>query len=186
VNLAADLGCHYISTGLESVPYDPPTYSPFSLRDDVTLRREMISAMRDRDVTISLGEGMLVRAGTDVRNLASDLEVMVELGVPRINTLSLDPDRNRSIDQFGTLAQMALALGMEVTMETSPGFMPADLKAALDVIRQVDQPHFRLLVDIMHVVRGGATPADLEVLDADVIGYVQLSDAPLQSTGLVP
>ena len=185
VELAADLGCHYISTGLGPgpAPFDPPPYAPFSLAEDPGLRREMIAAMSDRDVSISLGEGMLVHPGTDVHDHAPALEIMAELGIDRINTLSLDPDRNRAIDQFGALVEMAAALGMETTLETSPGFTPDDLPTALEILHAVGRADFRLLVDTMHVVRGGASPADVAALDPSLIGYVQLSDVPLVPTG---
>ncbi|WP_205522338.1 TIM barrel protein [Streptomyces sp. S1A1-7] len=179
VALAADLGCRYISTALTSNPYNPSIYPPFSLRDDPTLRREMIAAMRDRDVSISLGEGMVVREGADIQDRVGDLEIMAELGVRRINTVSLDPDLDRSIDQFGILAENAASLGMETTVEASPGLTVPDLPSALDVVRQVGRPDFRLLVDTMHIVRSGSGPDDLARLDPGVIGYIQLSDAPL-------
>ncbi|MFD8219792.1 hypothetical protein ACFV2U_40440 [Streptomyces sp. NPDC059697] len=54
-----------------------------------------------------------------------------------------------------------------------------DLPSALDVIRQVGRPDFRLLVDTMHIVRSGSGPDDLARLDPGVIGYIRLSDAPL-------
>jgi sugar phosphate isomerase/epimerase len=183
VNLAADLGCQYTSTGLTSVPYDPPTYPPFSLRDDPTLRREMIAAMSDRGVSISLGEGMLVRPGKDVSVLHSDLEIMKALGIRRINTLSLDPSPARSVDQFGALAEMASSVGMETTIETSPDYFPPDLPTAREVMGAIGRPDVRLLVDVMHVVRAGGTAADLAALDPECIGYVQLSDVPLTAPG---
>ncbi|QIY75694.2 sugar phosphate isomerase/epimerase family protein [Streptomyces sp. RLB1-33] len=179
MSLAADLGCRYISTALTSNPYNPSIYPPFSLRDDPALRREMLAAMRDRDVSISLGEGMVVRKGADIQDRAGDLEIMAELGVRRINTVSLDPDLDRSIDQFGILAENAASLGMETTVEASPGLTVPDLPSALDVIRQVGRPDFRLLVDTMHIVRSGSGPDDLARLDPGVIGYIQLSDVPL-------
>ena len=181
VNLAADLGCHYISTGLTSIPYDPPTYPRFSLRDDPALRREMVAALRDRGVSISLGEGLLVRNGADVRDLATDLAIMAELGVGRINTVSFDAEFTRSVDQFGVLAEMAAAAGMETTMEFGPGLSGPDLPTALDAVRAVDRPDFRLLIDTMHLVRSGSGADDLVALDPAVIGYVQLSDVPLVS-----
>lgn len=179
VSLAADLNCRYISTALTSNPYNPSIYPPLSLRDDPTLRREMIAAMRDRDVSISLGEGMVVHEGADIQDRVGDLEIMAELGVRRINTVSLDPDLARSIDQFGIVAQTAASLGMETTVEASPGLTVPDLPSALDVIRRVGRPDFRLLVDTMHIVRSGSGPDDLARLDPGVIGYIQLSDALL-------
>jgi sugar phosphate isomerase/epimerase len=179
VCLAADLGCRYISTGLASYPYDPPIYPPFSLRDDPPLRREMTAAMRDRGVSISLGEGMNVRGGADIRDRGGDLEIMAELGIRRVNTVSLDPDLDRSIEQFGLLAETAASLGMETTLEPSPGLTIPDLPAAVDAVRQVGRADFRLLIDVMHVIRSGSGPADIAALDPGIVGYVQLSDAPL-------
>lgn len=179
VELAADLGCRHISTNLATNPYGKAHYPPYSLRDDVTLRREMIATMRDRDVSISLGEGMIVWAERDIRDSFKDLDVLAELGVRRINSVSFEPDLNRSIDQFGLLAAAAAEMGMEMTIEPCPTLTVSDLPTAIHVIEQVGRPDFRLLVDSMHVIRSGAAPGDFALLDPDMIGYIQLSDAPL-------
>ena len=179
VHLAADLGCRHISTGLASYPYDPPIYPPFSLRDDASLRREMRAAMRERGVSISLGEGLTVRGGADIRDRGGDLEIMAELGIRRVNTVSIDPDLDRGIEQFALLAEAAASLGMETTLEPCPGLAFPDLPTAVDAVRRVDRPDFRLLIDVMHVIRAGAGPPEIAALDPDLISYVQLSDAPL-------
>lgn len=179
VHLAADLGCHHISSGLISIPINPHNYPEWSLRDDPALRRGMIAAMRERDVSISLGEGFSVRAGMDVRDRAADLAQMVELGVRRINTISLDPDLSRSFDQFALLAEMAAATGVETTVEFGPGMTIDSLTTAVSAIRHVGRADFRLLVDTMHLVRSGSTAADIRALDPNMIGYAQLCDVPL-------
>ena len=117
----------------------------------------MIAAMRDRGVSISLGEGFTVRPGLDVcEQRAADLEVMCELGVKRINTVSMDPDLARTFDQFAALAELAPASGVEVTTELVPGLTVADLPTALAAVRHVGRPNFRLLIDTMHLVRSGS------------------------------
>src|SRR5271167_1618441 len=83
VDLAADLGCRYISTFLQGLPLLPLGYPPFSLKDDVALRNSMLAVMNQRGVTISLGDGFLVLPGADMRTLSADLDVMAELCVPR-------------------------------------------------------------------------------------------------------
>lgn len=181
VNLAADLGCQHISTGLTSFGYNPQRYPPFSLRDDVHLRRQMVAAMQERSISISLGEGLTVREGSDVRSYANDLDVFGDLGVKRINTVSMDPDLSRSFDQFGTLAEMAAARGMVTTVELSPSLTVADLETALAAVRHVGRSDFNLLIDTMHLVRSGSTPADIAALDSDLIGYIQVCDAPRAS-----
>jgi sugar phosphate isomerase/epimerase len=180
VNLAADLSCRYISTGLAPMSYNPPGYPKWSLREDPALRREMIAAMRDRDVSISLCEGFGVRVDGDVREYASDLDIVRELGVCRINVASIDRDLQRTLDQFAQLAAMADALGIETVIEIGPGPI-ANLAAALAAVRHVSKPNFRILIDTMHFVRSGSGAADIAALPANVIGYVQLCDAPLRS-----
>ena len=179
VNLAADLGCRHISMALYPFDYNPHDYPRFSLKEDAALRREMVAVMRDRAVTISLGEVFAVRADTEVRDWGADLGAMAELGVHRINTLSLDPDQSRSFDRFAELTEAAAAYGMETTVEFIPGLTVADLPTAIAAVRHVGRADFRLLIDAMHFIRSGSRPENLAAVDPDMIGYVQICDAPL-------
>lgn len=145
--------------------------------------RDVRQALRDHGVGISLGEGYLVRPGAGIRDSAgADLEAMRELDVRRINVVSIEPDFDRNVEQFGALLGMAEALGMEATLEFAPIFGISNLQAALDALQAVGSPNFRLLVDVLHFVRSGATAADLARLDPERVGYVQLCDAPLVSS----
>src|SRR5690242_2279244 len=100
VHLAADLGCRYISTGLNGASLKSLGYPDFSLKDDATLRKDLLTAMAERDVGISLGEGAVIVPEADVSRLAADLDIMAEIGAAQINTLSFDPDRARTFDQL--------------------------------------------------------------------------------------
>jgi sugar phosphate isomerase/epimerase len=179
VHLAADLGCRHIGIALEPMAPNPHHYPAWSLRRDKALRRETVVALRERSVSISLGEGFLVRPGVDIAASAGDLEIMRELGVRRINTLSIESDLPRSYDQFATLVEMADAMGIETVLEFLPMVKISNLDSALAAIRHVGKPSFRLLIDAMHLVRGGGTAADLAALDPNLIGYFQLCDVPL-------
>ncbi|WP_082939888.1 sugar phosphate isomerase/epimerase family protein [Mycolicibacterium peregrinum] len=179
VHLVAELGVSYLSTGLTAMPLESLGYPPFSLRDDAGLRRDMRSAMDDCAVTISLGEGFLIVPGTDCTAFAADLDMMQELGAPRINTLGLDPDCHRTFDQFATLTELAAERGMSTTLEMMPGSVVGDLDTAVAAVRHVGRPDFQLLIDTMHLARSGAGAAQVRALDADVIGYAQLSDSPV-------
>jgi sugar phosphate isomerase/epimerase len=138
----------------------------------------MISALQDRGVSLSLGEGFLVRPGADVRAAAADMDLMLELGVPTVNVLSLEPDRNRGLEQLAAFADMALARRMRATLEFLPGLPIGDLAAAVAAVRAVGGPNFQLLLDAMHVFRSGAQPAQIAALDPALIGYAQLCDVP--------
>lgn len=180
VELARDLGCRYVSTGLRQMNYNPHGYPPFSLEDRTT-RREMIAAMHECGVSLSLGEGFLVRPGADVRETSmANLEAMAELGVKRINSVSFEPDLQRNVEQFGRLAETASMFGIETVIEFVPCFAVADLPTAHRIVRQVGRPDFRLMIDTMHVGRSGATAADLAAIEPALIGHIQLCDAPLK------
>jgi sugar phosphate isomerase/epimerase len=179
VNLAADLDCQHISTIVQGQPLVPLDFPPFSLKD-AALRKELLAAMNDRGVSISLGDGFLVLPGADMCNFCSDLDVLAELGVPRINVVSLDPDLRRTFDQFAALTELGAQRNIETDVEPVPGLTIGDLPTALVALDDVGRPDFRLLIDTMHLVRSGSSAADLSALDPQHIGYAQLNDTTLQ------
>ncbi len=183
VQLAADVGCRHIAIALVAGPYNPHGYQAFSLRDDAGLRRRMLAAMRERDVSISLGEGFTIRPGVDAVSFAADLDTMAELGVARINTVSMDPDLARSLDQFGSLAELAAERGLNTTVEFAPSLTIGTLAAALAAVRHVDRPDFNLLIDTMHFVRAGHTVDDLAAIEPARIVHVQLCDNTVRQRG---
>jgi sugar phosphate isomerase/epimerase len=180
VHLAADLGCRYISTALRARRLESLGYPEFSLKDDVRLRQNLLAAMADRGIGISLGEGMVIKARSDASDLAGDLDVMAELGAAQVNTLSFDPDRNRTFDQLATLTEMAAERGIGTTIEMAPGLTIGDLSTVMAALEHVGRPDLRLTVDTMHWARTGYGAAELRQLEPEKIGYVQLSDTTLK------
>ncbi|MFV8820103.1 sugar phosphate isomerase/epimerase family protein [Haliea sp. E17] len=180
VNLAADLGCPWIATGFSPVVDDVMGFGTWSLRDNPGLRREMLAAMRDRGVSISMGEGFWITPGSDIRDQKASLALWREMDVSRIGTLSFDPDLNRSHDQFAYLAEMAAEQDMDVVLEFVPGLAIADLPGALRARQQVNRDNFSILIDTLHLHRSGSSAADLATLPPGTIGYLQVCDAPLE------
>ncbi len=180
VDVAASLECRYISMFLRGLPSPPSDHPPFSLTRDRALRSDLRAALRHRGVTITLGDGFLVMPGRDIRECAADLDVIAELAIPRINVVSLDPDRDRSFDEFAVLAQLAGQRGIATAVEPVPGLTIGDIPTALAAIAHVGRPDFQLLIDVMHISRSGSTPADLAAIDPNHIGYAQLNDTTRQ------
>jgi sugar phosphate isomerase/epimerase len=180
ITLAADLGCRYISSGLTGFPLPQLGQPEFSLKDDAPLRRDVLAAMDDTGVSIALGDGLLILPGADIGDRAADLDVLAELRVPRVNSVSLDPDRERTFDQLAILAELAAERGMTTTTEPAPGTTVGDITAGLAAVKHVGRRDFQLLIDTMHLVRTGFGAADLAALEPGTIGYAQLSDTTLQ------
>lgn len=142
VELAADLGCRYVSAVVQGAPLVPLGYPPFSLKDDAALRRDVLAAMTHRGVAASLGDGFLVLPGTDTGAFDADLDVLAELGVPRINVVSLDPDVPRTFDQFAVLTDAAAQRGIQTVVEPVPGLTVGDLPTALAAREYVGRTDF--------------------------------------------
>lgn len=180
VDLAAELGCRYVSVAVQGMPLVPLGYPRFSLKEDAGLRKNLVAAMGDRGVSISLGDGFLVLPGADVSALRGDLDVLAELGVPRINVVSVDFDLPRTLDQFAALTEIAAQRNIDTVVEPVPGLTIGDLSAALAAKEYVGRREFRLLIDTMHLVRSGSGATELAAIDADQIGYAQLNDTTLR------
>jgi sugar phosphate isomerase/epimerase len=182
VRLAAEMDCPNVGMALQPMfAENPHNYPKWSLRDDVSLRREMVSAMRDTGVAISVGEGFLAWPHTDVSETAGDLDLMRELGATRVNMMSLDSDFSRAADQCAKFAEMAATRGLEATIEFMPGIMVGDLATAAALVRHAGKSNFTVLVDAMHFFRSGSKLDELKALDPALIGYVQLCDVPVVS-----
>lgn len=178
-HLAADLGCGGIGIGLAATPgYNPDNYPQWSLRDAPALRRELGAVLDGRGVRIGIVEGFAVGAEHDPAAFAGDLDIVRELGADRINVVSLDKDLQRTIDGFAKLTEMAAGRGLLVSAEMGSLGPIGLVEPALAVVRGVALGNFSLLVDAMHFFRLGNTIEDFAAIPPELIGYVQLCDAP--------
>jgi sugar phosphate isomerase/epimerase len=177
VELAARLGCHYVGIGLNSMNYyNPDGFPPWSLRDDLRLRRELSAALVDNDIVPGLCEGFSVQPGLEADSMAADLDLAAQLGCRCINLNSRERDKSRAVQQFAVVAEMARRRNILVTSEI--GMSPlVTLRAGLQLMEQVGSDNFRLLLDSMHFFRMGSSLDDLAA-NPGAIGYVQLCDAP--------
>lgn len=182
INLAADLGCAYISMGLTSFDVNPHGFAPFNLLEDPALQRETKAALRDRGITISLGEGLNLRPGAQASDYAKAQDIFAELGTERINVVGLSPDWEWTIEEIGKTVEMASTRGMKTTTEFIPGLPIGSFEAGARVAQEINNPHFSLVLDTMHFCRSGGTIEQIRAHSPDLIGYVQIADAPLVST----
>jgi sugar phosphate isomerase/epimerase len=180
VRLAGELGCPHVSIGLASIGENLSNSPQWTLRD-ASLRRETAKALGDCGVKIALGEGLIILPGMPAADYAADLDAMAEIGAVRISTLSIDPDRARSLDQIAELAIMAEARGIATVIEFVPIFTISTLDEAVAAVRHVGADKAKILVDTMHVGRSGATAQDLAALEEGMVGNIQLCDVPMRS-----
>ena len=183
VRLAAQLGVSQIGLSPHPITDNPHGFPFWDLRQDRSLMQATKAALAENGVRLSQGEGFLIMAGTEIANSEPTLDLMAELGAPSVNSVIVDQDRSRAIDQFAHFARMAEDRGMAATLEFMPLMWPANLAEALAVLDYSGSQNAKLMIDAMHFYRSGAQTEDLAAIDQSRIGYIQLCDVPMPESG---
>ena len=103
-----------------------------------------------------------------------------EIGVRNALMVSSDPDMDATKRRFEDLCGIADRHGINACFEFLPITEVKSLDQALDILRSVDHPRGKLLVDALHLKRSGGDPSMLEGLPADLFTYAQICDAPAE------
>lgn len=178
VRIAADIGCSHLSFFTQAVDFPGMPPHPPSLFDDAGLRRDMLTALDDHGLSIALidGFGFASAEGAKLDMLRAQLDIVCELGVDKVNTSST-LEWGATIDKVGMLTELVAEYGLILTIEAIPTYTIGDLPAALAVLKEVDRPNLKLLIDTMHIARTGGARLLAEI-DPGLIGYVQICDGP--------
>lgn len=175
IEAAAKAGAQSVAFFPASMDPLPQGHAAFSILDDATLRRDIRSALDATGVRLGMIDGLAVWPGRDVSDYEKGLAGLAEIGVTLANSVSFDA-MDRSIDQFGKLAEMTRAHGIRLIFESCPVLTVRTLAEAKHIAETVGNGA-GVLIDTLHVSRSGE--ADLVAkLDPSLIGYVQICDAP--------
>lgn len=176
--LAAGLGCDFISVNYRGAAnrLTPPTEA--SLRDDAAMRKELTNKVRELGLQIKLVEGFAITDQITADSYLHDLDDVAEMGAASICAVSMDKDFARSCAQFAALAEAGAERGLRVTTELGAGTI-RNITKAQDALGEIRHANFALLIDTMHFFRSGANVADLAALPIDAIAHVQLCDVPM-------
>jgi len=137
--------------------------------------------MADLDVRISDIEVVRIAPETEVASYAALFEVGAELGARRVCVNVDDPERARVVDRFAALCDLAAPFGLSLDVEFMIWRPVARLEDARDVVTAAGRPNGFILIDALHLIRSGGQVSGVAQLDAQLIGSVQLCDAPLAS-----
>jgi sugar phosphate isomerase/epimerase len=119
----------------------------------------------------------------DLDDLRRPLALAAELGARRLSVSGDDADRDRLVERYGRLCDIAAEHGLGVDLEFMRFRIVGTLPQALDIVQRADRANGRLLIDVLHLYRSGGTAQMLADVPARWIGSVQLCDAPRQDPG---
>jgi sugar phosphate isomerase/epimerase/4-hydroxyphenylpyruvate dioxygenase-like putative hemolysin len=175
VEAAADAGYRYVGLRLTRVTQVEPHYP---LATDPALMRT--TKVRLAATGVEVLDIELARIGPDENpdDLQRVLEAGAELGARHVIAQLPDPDRNRKIDRYAQLCQMARPLGLTVDLEFPSWTETPDLTEATRVLRAADQPNAGLLIDLLHFTRSGSSVDDLRELPSEWFHFAHVCDAP--------
>lgn len=111
------------------------------------------------------------------------LESGAEIGATEAIVVSSDPDLKAVKVRFAALCEIGARVGINLCLEFLPIYQVNTLPKALEVLRDVDHPRGKLLIDPLHVARAGATVAQIADISPDLLSFAQFCDAAANPPG---
>ncbi len=108
------------------------------------------------------------------------VDIAAAVGARFVLVVSRDPDLGRTADQYGELCAHGADIGVRPVFEFMRFMTVRTLPDALDIVRRAGHPDGAVLIDALHLDRGGHGPADVAALDPALLPYAQLCDAPAE------
>lgn len=141
------------------------------------MKDEVRAALADNGVALDGVEFFPLTADVDFEQYRPAMALGAELGARRAVTHVFIEDDALVVDRLGAFCDLAASLGLNVTSEFCPltAGNPS-LGRAKWLVDQIGRANFAIGVDALHVVRSGATAADLAALDPRYFGIVQICD----------
>jgi len=180
VSLAHDAG--FDAVGIRAAAIGP-TEEEWPMRAGSPMLAETLRRMDDTGVRVLDAE--LVRLGpqTVVADYVPLFETAAALGASFLNVMGDDPDLARTRDTFAALAEAARPYGLRPAIEAIPYMQ---VKTLADAAVLAGESGGGIIIDPLHLQRGGGTPGDVRSLDPKLIAYCQLCDAPLAAPHDLP
>jgi sugar phosphate isomerase/epimerase len=172
VQLAADAG--FDAVGLRISPAGPDD-QPHAMAPGSSLLRETRRRLEDAGVRVLDVEVARLESGTDVRTFATVIETAAELRARFVLVNVYGEDDGRMAERFAQLCGMAAPAGVRPVLEPMPY---SGIRTLAEAVRIVEGSGGGVLVDPLHLRRGGGSPDDVARLNPALTPYVQLCDAP--------
>jgi sugar phosphate isomerase/epimerase len=118
---------------------------------------------------------------TEPEAYLSFLEAGCELGARAVIAQLHDHDRDRAMERFAGLCDLAKPLGLTVDLEFLTWTDNSDLMTAATVLETVNRQNAGLLVDTLHFARSNCSLDDLKKLPRHWFHFVHLCDAPSEA-----
>ena len=160
--LAQELGYRHIGVRLTGVP----GCDAAAMMDDPALLRETASRTRSTGICILDAELVRIDANYSAKAHLKLFDAAATLGARALLVIADDTNMVRLTDNFATLCTECASYDLNPTLEFMPGTAVPNPKTALRVLADANCSNGRILVDVLHVARSGATANELASIPA--------------------
>jgi sugar phosphate isomerase/epimerase len=174
-SLAAEAG--YQSVGLRLNPAMPGGIAyPLENVKAANIARQQLA---DAGIQVFDVEFVSITPDTRAADYLGLFQAAAVLGAKRLNVSGDDANFERLATRFGELCDLARQFDMGVDLEFMRWREIGTIEQAVDIVSRAGRSNGRILVDALHLFRSGGSVAALAAVPSDLLGCVQLCDAPL-------
>ena len=177
VEAAAAGGYRYVGLRLTRVAPDDPSYP---LATDPALMHETKARLAHTGVEVLDIELARLGPETEPAALKRVLDAGAELGARHVIGQLPDPNRERKVERFAALCDLAKAVGLTVELEFPSWTETPDLSEATYVLRAVNRANAGMLIDMLHFARSRSSVEELRKLPREWFRFAHVCDAPAE------
>ncbi len=181
VEIAARTGYDCVSLRMTRVSDKDRIYP---LTSDASLRNNLKRHVNDAGLGILDVELALMDPITEPETYVPLLDASADLGAREIIVQLPDPDRQRAIDRYGRLCDLAAERGLGAALEFVSWTETSDVRSAAAIVEAASRDNGGLLIDMLHFDRSGSALEDLERIPREWFRFVHLCDAPRAAPSL--
>lgn len=142
------------------------------------MMKETLACLHDLPVKVLDIETVRITADLAPKSFLPLFEAGQRLGATCLLTYAVETDRTIVAGKLNALAELAAPFGLKVALEFMVYNGVKTVEQAMKVMAIADHPNIVLMVDSLHLARSGGTPSDLLQIDAALMPYIQICDAP--------
>jgi sugar phosphate isomerase/epimerase len=173
VAVAAEAGYDFVGIRVKAVTAGERRYA---MEPGSPLSRETVARMRDTGLEVRDIEFLPLGPDTGRDDWMPALEAGAALGARTFSVVGVDEDRGRLTDTLARLVADGAPYGIRPTLEPISYQPVSRVTEAAGIARTAGSA---VLLDSLHIQRGGSTMDEVRALESGLVPLVQLCDGPL-------
>ena len=173
VTTAAEAGYDFVGIRVKAVTEGEHQYP---MQPGSPMSRETLRRLDDTGLTVRDIEFLTLRPDTGPDDWQPALEAGAALGASTFSVVGVDDDPARLTDTLARLTADGAAYGIRPTLEPI-SYQPVSRVADAAAIARASGA--AVLLDALHIQRGGSSLDDVRALEPELVPCIQLCDGPL-------